>query len=131
YPVVGGLRIQAEGCMGLRSVIEERLKKRGVDVRLIVIAAKTPNLVGEEADGPTLFLYERDERRPEAPFFRSEEAIRRCGIVADRTQPPDEAAGAGRLGREEETLRGIAKARLSAGLAKDIGLRDDRQNRAQ
>ena len=131
YPVVGGLHIQAEGCMGLRGVIDERLKKRRVDVRLIGIAAKTPNLVGEDADGPASLLHEPDERRPEAPLFRSEQAIGRGGIVADRAEPPDEAAGTGCLGREEETLRGIAKARLGAGLAKDIGLRDDGQNRAQ
>ena len=54
------------------------------------------------------------------------------GIVADRAEPPDKAAGAGCLGREEETLRGIAKARSGCRKrAKDIGLRDDRKNRAQ
>ena len=117
-----------EGCMGLRGVSDERLKKRGADVLLIGIAAETPDLVGEDADGPASLLDERDEGRPEAPFFRPEKAIGLGRVVAHRTEAPDEAAGAGRLGREEEALGGIAKARSGCRTGQRHPLANDRKD---
>ena len=70
--------------------------------------------------GPALRLHERHKGRPEAPLIRPEKIIRIRGVVADRADAPDDAAGAGRLGREEEALRRVAKAGLGAGVAKDI-----------
>jgi hypothetical protein len=110
HPVVSRLAVNPEGRVRLRGVSEEGLKKRRADVLVIVIAANTPDLVGEDADGPALFLHERNERRPEAPLIRPEQAVCSCWIVADRAKAPDDATGTGCFGREEEALRGVAKA---------------------
>jgi pimeloyl-ACP methyl ester carboxylesterase len=76
-------------------------------------------------------LHQGDEGRPNTPLIRPEKIIRIRGVVADRADAPDEAAPARSLGREKEALRGVAKARLGARVAKDIVLRDDGQDRAQ
>ena len=68
---------------------------------------------------------------PRPHFIRTEKIIRRRGIVADRAEAPDDAAGAGRLRREEEALDGIAEAALGAGAgAKDLILINHRKDGA-
>ena len=70
-PVVSRFRIHAESCVAFGGVRNERLKKRGADVVAVLIAGIIPDVIRQDAVGPTANLFQQQSSRTEAPLFRA------------------------------------------------------------
>src|SRR5262249_17984362 len=92
-PVVGGLRARGETRVGLSRVTQERLEKRGADVRSARLSADRPDVVHQRAVSPTRLLFKKNDGRTHAPFFGVEQVVAGGGKQKYRTCSPDPAVG--------------------------------------